>query len=86
MINLNSLPGYRLLRLAYGIMTFKSAVWTISENGSRKPRNSKDGADWMGEVVARRQFCFVMEIRESVRHLSGRKDYFTIGKKEDSSG
>ena len=82
MIDLNSLHGYRHWSLAYGIVTFKSAVWTMSANGSRKLGNSKHGADCMGKVMARRQFCFVMEIRESVRHLSGRKDYFIVEKRK----
>jgi len=38
-------------------------------------RNSRDGADWMGEVKIIRQFCFVMEIRGSAKHLLGNKDY-----------
>jgi len=47
----------------------------MSGNGSYKVRNSKDGANLVGKVKVLRQFCFAMEIRGWVRHLSGSKDY-----------
>ena len=62
-----------------------NAVSTMSGNGSCKPRNSEDGAPEMGkvraEVIAR--FYFAMEIRGSVKHLSGNKDHIT--KREEVS-
>jgi len=47
----------------------------MSGSGSYKVRSSKDGANLMGKVNVVRQFCFAMEIRGWVRHLSGSKDY-----------
>ena len=44
---------------------------TMSGNGSYKPGNLEDGADWIGKLEAVRKFSFAMGIRESVRHLSG---------------
>ena len=61
--------------MAYDILAFKSAVSAMSGNGSWRARNSRDGADWVEEVKMIKQFCFVMEIRESEKRLSGNKDY-----------
>ena len=48
---------------------------TISENGSYKPRNSRDGAGRVRKVKAMAPLCFAMEIRVSARHLSGNRDH-----------
>ena len=49
--------------------TSKRAVSKESGNGSFKPRNSENGADWKVEVM--RQFCFATEARVLGKHLSG---------------
>ena len=46
----------------------------MSGNGLSRPKNSGDGVDWIGNVRTIIEFCFAMEIRESVKHLSGNKD------------
>jgi len=47
----------------------------ISGNGSHKLRNSKNGTDAVSQVEVIRQFCYVMEVQESARHLPGNKSY-----------
>ena len=54
---------------------FKNVVSTESGNGSYKLRSLENGVDWVGKVKAMRQFCFVMEVRGSARHLLGKGDY-----------
>jgi len=56
-------------------------VSAMSENGSWKPRNSRDGTDWVGEVIAKALSYFAMDIQGSERHLSGNKPYLP-GRKE----
>ena len=57
-------------------MTFKSAVSAMLGNGLWGLRNLEDGADWRGKVTAMRQFCFIMEIQGSERHLLGNRGCF----------
>ena len=54
---------------------FKSAVSIMWGNGSYKLRNSEAGMIAVEKVKEIRRSCFVMEIRGSVRHLSGSKDH-----------
>jgi len=48
----------------------------VSGNGSWRLRNSKDGAKWVEQVKAIRQFSSAMEILGSARNLSGDKEYY----------
>jgi len=59
----------------YCISEFKSALWGISGNGSCKLGSSEGSAAWVGKVEVIRQFCFAMDIRGLVRHLSGNQGY-----------
>ena len=46
----------------------------ISGTGLYRQRNLGDGAGWAGKVKTIKEFCFVMEIWGSARHLSGESD------------
>ena len=48
----------------------------MSGNGLWRLRNSKDGAKWVEQVEAIRQFFSAMEILGSARHLSGNMEYY----------
>jgi len=50
-------------------------VSTMLGNGWFKVRNLEDGADWMGDVNAIRQFYFALEILGSGRRLLGNEDH-----------
>jgi len=75
MIDLDSQPTYHNWSTAYSMGTFKSAVSKVSENGSYKLRNSRNGADWEVEVEVMRLFCFATEVLVLARHLSGKGGY-----------
>ena len=75
MFDFTSKLCYHAQSTAYSMPTFKRAVPKGSGNGSYKPKNLEDGADSKAKVEEMRRFCFVTEVRELAKHLSGNRNY-----------